>query len=337
MVAISGNTGAIGFTTTDYHVSNTVNPDWNANRGYFEIINLITGQKTSSLTSANLVPTLNNPSDGTTRILQGYAYNVALDGDLLLVGASFYDAHHEGYEFPVGKAFVYRFYPGPNNWVLEASLMDPPGGTPTTCLIKNIATPPPVALSNQTAVIGCAESGEYNDEGEYGAAFVYVVSETDVDGYTVGTWNQEAELSEGLALGDCFAEDAVAIDGDSILVSASGRLSQFGPGPGQPYAFHRSGGTWESKGALFPVEPLPNVDGFTLNFGGSLVIDGDTALVSSSNEGYNTVHVYAKDTQGNWMPNTTIIGPLGSNSASFLGSIGFFYIGIVVLASFAVM
>lgn len=145
-----------------------------------------------------------------------------------------------------------------------------------------------VAASGDTVVVGAwAESGD--DNGVYGvantwkgAAYVFVRSN--------GRWNQQAYLKASNAkVGDQFGE-AVAISGNTIVIGARMERSDAtgvnGNGndnslerAGAAYVFVRENGQWREQAYL----KASNTSRFS-EFGISVAISGDTALIGASRE-----------------------------------------------------
>ena len=124
-----------------------------------------------------------------------------------------------------------------------------------------------VAISGDTAVVGAPEQ---TVGGRAGAGAVYVFVNVG------GLWSQEAELTAS----DPAAKDgfggAVALDGDTALIGASGKAVDGQPVAGAAYAFVRSGTSWSQQTELTAPSPAAQ-DGF----GGAVALSGDTALIGA--------------------------------------------------------
>jgi hypothetical protein len=124
-----------------------------------------------------------------------------------------------------------------------------------------------VAISGDTAVVGAPQQTVGGRAGA-GAAYVFV--------NVGGVWSQEAELTAS----DPAAKDgfggAVALDGDTALIGASGRAVGGQPVVGAAYVFVRSGTSWSQQIELTAPSPAAQ-DGF----GGAVALNGDTALIGA--------------------------------------------------------
>ena len=123
-----------------------------------------------------------------------------------------------------------------------------------------------VALSGDTAILGAP----YDDVRgvDQGSAYVFVRSGS--------AWVQQARLLANDGAASDFFGHAVALEGDTALVSAL-----YAPGPasddqGGVYVFTRTGTTWTQR------QRLNAHDGASGElFGGSIALDGDTAIVGA--------------------------------------------------------
>jgi hypothetical protein len=126
-----------------------------------------------------------------------------------------------------------------------------------------------VALSGDTAVVGSHLDDDTDTDS--GSAYVFTRSGT--------TWTQQAKLTASDAAAADWFGISVAIDGDTIVVGAL-----FGEGAGadsgSAYVFTRSGTTWTQQAKLTASDGEP-VD----EFGISVAIEGDTAVVGSHFDG----------------------------------------------------
>jgi len=134
---------------------------------------------------------------------------------------------------------------------------------------------------------------EDDDAGAAGAAYVFR--------RTAGVWAQEAYLKAWNAdAGDRFGE-AVAIEGDRILVGArfeeglspgvNGPDGNGGVEVGAAYTFRRSGGIWQPEAYLKAA--VPDLSEF---FGGAVALDADTVVVGAFGESGDGLDVDPPDT-----------------------------------------
>ena len=176
-----------------------------------------------------------------------FGTSVAIDGDVIVVGAPMYDVPEQ----KRGAVYVFRFDSG--SWVEEAKLAPPAPGYIGASL----------SISGEVLTVG-APSDVGN--GDYcGAAYVY-----HSDG---GAWVQSARVapSDGAYL-DRFGR-SVAIEGDVILAGAP-ETDEAGHGSGAAYLFRRYPAGW------FEVAKLLASDAATSRYFGSCVAtDGDRGVV----------------------------------------------------------
>ena len=131
-----------------------------------------------------------------------------------------------------------------------------------------------VAISGNSAVVGVRNADPDLGSGPIfnaGAAYVYVRSGT--------TWIEEARLTaKDAKSGDTFGV-SVAIDGNTIVVGATGCDVNNQTDAGAAYVFSRAGITWNQTGKLTSESSLKDN-----NFGSSVGIDGNTIVVGADGE-----------------------------------------------------
>ncbi|MEN8215770.1 MAG: Calx-beta domain-containing protein [Pseudomonadota bacterium] len=186
---------------------------------------------------------------------------VALDGKYALVGAPWDDDN---------KGSVYVFKRKGKRWIEQIKLTVSDGA-------KGDRFGTSVALDGDTALVGAY----WDDDNGYnsGSAYVFVGSGK--------RWNEQDKLiaSDGAA-GDRFGT-SVALDGDTALVGApweggerEGNLKTYDLGAA--YVFVRSGTIWSEQDKLIASDRTSSDD-----FGISVALYGDTALVGSYGDGDN--------------------------------------------------
>lgn len=186
------------------------------------------------------------PSDASAEDHFGEA--VALDGETALIGA----VERKGYGSDFGKAYV--FVRDAGSWIEQARLVAPDG-------IDNDDFGHAVALHRDTAIVTA-----YADDGGRGSAYVFVRGGT--------AWSLQAKLTApDAAPGDLFGQ-AVALDGDTAIVTAS--RDDVGAGSGSAYVFERTGATWNLSGKLYASDA-----GTAYSFGESVSLFADTAVIGS--------------------------------------------------------
>ncbi|WP_308192277.1 FG-GAP repeat protein [Leptospira levettii] len=146
--------------------------------------------------------------------------------------------------------------------------------------------------SNQTIITNGATASSDNTASASGAAYVYR--------RTGSTWTEEAYLKAPNADANDQFGNAVAIDGDTIVVGAFSEASNqttitngttassdnSATLAGAAYVFQRTGSTWSHQAYLKP----PNL-GADDRFGNAVAIEGNTILVSSIFEDNNQTTV----------------------------------------------
>lgn len=176
-----------------------------------------------------------------------FGISVAFDGDTAVVGAARIHSNH------LGAAYVFGLSDG--NWheqqVLNPSVAFEFGRS--------------VAISGDTVVVGAPIDASTTNTG---AAYVYVRSN--------GQWVVQTTLhGDDASIYPQFGQ-AVAIDGDTVLVGVPYNIFGATPHPGAAYVFRRNGDTWT---AGFKLTPSDGAAGD--HFGASVALTGDTALVGA--------------------------------------------------------
>lgn len=169
-------------------------------------------------------------------------------------------------------------------WTQQATL------TPST---PTDASPPLnlvnfVSVHRETVVLGSA----YEDNaGGVDAGSAYVFTRTG------GAWVQQAMLMpQDAAAGDNFGS-SIALSGDTVIVGAYQDSQPGGAYAGSAYIFTRTNGTWTQQVKLTASDSAASD-----NFGESVALSGDTALVgatqnysnSNKNGGFGAAYVYSR-------------------------------------------
>jgi len=194
---------------------------------------------------------------------QNFGFAVAIDADTAVVGAPF----DSTVDVNAGAAYV--FVRDGDVWFEQAKLT---ANDPGFSAEFGIA----VAISGDTIVVGAHLDPA--DASQAGAAYIFVRNGT--------TWIQQARLTPSdPTAGKQFGE-AVAIDADTVAVSAIGD-DDGGVDAGAIYVFTRSGDSWIQQAKLLSNDPRPgNALGVSLGLdGGTLVagspFDEDVGMVDS--------------------------------------------------------
>lgn len=218
----------------------------NANQGsvYIFVRNGTTWTQQAKLTA----------SDGAAN--DQFGFSVSISGETAIVGVY---ADDIGANADQGSAYI--FVRNATIWTQQAKIINPEGAANARFGLS-------VAISGNTIVIG----SQFENIGEHlaqGSADVYIKMNN-------GTWERQTRLisADGLpidTLGNC-----VAIDNNNILVGAS--LDDVGANTdqGSVYAFRFLSQTWSQESQKVASDGAADDQ-----FGGSVSISGDTAIVGS--------------------------------------------------------
>lgn len=166
-----------------------------------------------------------------------------------------------------------------------------------------------VALDGDTLLVGAA-LGDSGTAPDTGAAYVFTQDGT-------GNWTQQAKLvptsgGNGVSFGW-----AVALDGDTAAVGASGD-DEVAADSGAVYVFTRTGGSWSLQ------QKLVADDSVTLDlFGYSVALEGDTLLVGAwrsaqaASTGGGSAYVFTRDGTGAWTQQAKLTASDGFNADGF--------------------
>ncbi|MBI2687426.1 MAG: hypothetical protein HYX27_14025 [Acidobacteria bacterium] len=242
-----------------------------------------------------------------------FGYAVAISGDTIIVGAykeasaaTGVNADQTDNWIPeTGAAYV--FVRNGTTWSQQAYLKGQvPGGSPVWLAGSWFGYS--VAIAGDTAVVGsfkersnavgvnATPTGSAN---ESGASFVFVRSGS--------TWTQQAYLKASNATAGANMA-SVAISGETIVVgseceksAANGvngdqTTSPFGMCRGAAYVFVRDGVTWAQQAYLKASNN--SFQAYSLSFGSSVSIAGDTAVVGAPGESSNATGVGGDETNG---------------------------------------
>lgn len=183
-----------------------------------------------------------------------FGSSIALDGYTSLIGAPYDDdlGTH------AGSAYVFVLS-GAGIWIEQAKWLAP-GGAASDLFGYS------VALSGDTALVGAPIYDDGVTSSDFGAAFVYMRNGS------TWTWQQKLTAVDRKP-GDWFGF-SVALDGDTACIGAL-NTDEFGTNSGSAYVFIRNG-SWNLRDKL-----LPNPGAALDQFGVSVALSGDTALVGA--------------------------------------------------------
>ena len=244
------------------------------------------------------------PIEGGTNDLIGIS--VAIDSDLLAIGAP---GFNPGFTNSVAnQGYAYIFQRNTNgDWVQQARLFAPDAQRDDRFGVS-------VALSGQSVVIG---SSFHDDFGNTNNGSIYAFD------LTGSGWQLTAKITPDDLTNNSFFGQRVAMSGNTIIACASSSLVPVGnfflTSPGAAYVYTRTNVTpyyfpWNLQQKLLPGN-------FTNSgqFGYSVALDGDTALVGApfTSEG-GTVFSFIRN--GNVWTNQTQLVPGDRTNGDNFGS-----------------
>jgi hypothetical protein len=190
---------------------------------------------------------------------EAFGSAVAIDGDVAVIGAPGFDTTTE---VNCGAAYVYRYNPGSGTWQYEARLLAFDGAFMLdTTSYETFGRS--VAISGDVIVVGGPQKGPV------GRACVYR--------YNGSIWLADQRLLPTSSTGSDRFGDAVAVDGDRIVVGAPQRDAGATVDAGAADVFEYASGSWNPLTAqLVPASPVSYT-----RHGAAVAIRGDTVLVGA--------------------------------------------------------
>lgn len=237
-----------------------------------------------------------------------FGYSVSISGDTAVIGA---EKTTVGANSGQGAAYIFSQTGGV--WSEVAKLTASDGAAS-----DNFGWS--VSLSGSKALIGARGA-----DGNKGTAYVFSGAGS--------TWTQEAKLvaDDGVA-SDRFG-NAVAISGDSALVSAATAAVAGNGSQGAGYVFKKSGGTWTQMGKLVAADGAGNDQ-----LGVSVAFDGTSAVMGAPGPSMFTGAAYVfTETGGSWSQAQKLTASDGGMFSSFGSSVAVQGGTIVVGANLAGM
>lgn len=145
-----------------------------------------------------------------------------------------------------------------------------------------------------TVVVGAIASSQIAGGNGVGEAFVYERSGN--------TWNQTARLTPSDSQPDYWFGAAVAVDGGTIAVGASGPVLPNPPTTyaGAVYLYEKVQGQWAQTAKIVPSDPLPSN-----YFGYALALHGDTLVIGAF--WYHKAYVFQR-ISGVWTQTQVLAG-----------------------------
>ena len=227
----------------------------------------------------------------------GFGSSIAFDGETIVVGASFDDSK---------KGAAYLFVKPGDGW-------DNPNGTdpvdltdPAKLTAPNAAVEDEfgysVAMDGNTVVVGAysddSTDTDRNTVANSGSAYVF----TKPGNAWVSTSTAATLTASDAAAGDEFGS-SVAVDGNTIVVGASGDDGDALEFTGSAFVFVKPNGGWVSTSTAAKL--IAYTRGNQDYFGRSVAIDGDTIVVGADGQESNkgSAFVFAEPS-GGWVNNT---------------------------------
>ena len=188
-----------------------------------------------------------------------FANAVAVDGDTALIGNPRDDASTGVTHVDQGSVYVFTRRDGV--WSLQSILVASDGA-------EGDFFGSAVALDGDTALIGT-----YSDDSFMGSAYVFTRAN--------GEWSQQAKLTASNRAERDYFGISVALNGDTALIGAHGDNLE----RGAAYVFTHTGTVWSQQAKLTASDGAASDQ-----FGSSIALDGDTALVSAMGNNGNYYH-----------------------------------------------
>ncbi|MBX3389485.1 MAG: hypothetical protein KF691_08525 [Phycisphaeraceae bacterium] len=229
-----------------------------------------------------------------------FGTSASISGDMLAIGAPL----ASGGAISNNDGSVYLFRWTGTAWSQEQKIAGPSAISGTQTDFGRS-----VAISGETLVVGARLDDTAASDA--GAAYVYV--------RIAGLWTFQQKLTASNAAANDNFGDAVAIDGDTIVVAASG-ADAGGTDRGSVYAFVRSGNVWSQQAILPAMTGAANGDKAGEN--GALSINGDTVAVGAPSKTSNAgaVALYSRQI-ATWTNTTVLASPdAGTDTAGKFGS-----------------
>ncbi len=229
-----------------------------------------------------------------------FGYSAAINGETLVIGARL---DNVGANTNAGSAYV--FVRSGTSWTQQAQLTASNG-------LANDNFGVSVAIDRDTVVVGAALD-DVGANGDQGSAYVFTRSGT--------TWTQQQQLfGSDSAAGDRFAI-SVGLSDQLVIVGAFLADAAAGVDQGAAYIFVRSGTVWTQQQKLIAAVPAANDQ-----FGGSVAIDGETAVMGASaddvgaNASQGSAYVFER-TGTLWTQRALLNGTPGAPFDQFGGSV----------------
>lgn len=254
---------------------------------------LITDSASTTPSSTWVASSILTPTNGVSG--DEYGSSVAIDGDVMVVGAVQGDATDTN----SGYANVYRF--NGSEWVFEQQLLPSNSGS-----WDQFGSA--VDVEGNTIIVGAYGDWISSSIQDSGAVFVFT--------YNGSTWTEQTRLvASDAASGDRFGH-AVALDGTRLVVGAY-LDDDNGSGSGSAYIFEGSGASWTQTAKLTASDGHSDA-----RFGRHVSLNGDTVFIGAyytdaAGDSSGSVYIYEYDS-GSW-GNEQIVTPTALSSWDYFG------------------
>lgn len=213
--------------------------------------------------------------------------SISTDGEWIAVGAP----------ARAGGGAVELFRRAAGAWSYAGTVAPPMGGTAAGFGRS-------VALSGTTLAVGAPADGAAGDEA--GAVFVFE--------WASGSWQPSAEVRPADASTGALFGNAVALDGNLLVVGAY-RDDSVGTDSGSAYVFRRAAGAWALAQKLAPETSIGDADfGYSVaTLGGRIAVGAPAAIVGGQRRG--TAYLFVDAGFGTFAPQLRVGAPTGSTQA----------------------
>ena len=225
-----------------------------------------------------------------------FGADVAISGDTAVVGAR---AEWIDGKSQAGAAYIYVRSGGV--WTLQQKIV-------AADVSVEAYFGAAVAISGDTVAIGAPHAPTALDS-DQGAVYVFTRSGM--------TWTQQAKLTAGDLLVEFYFGQAVALDGDTLLVGVPLYSPNYNYRQGAVFVYTRSERTWTRQAVLVASDGLPQDC-----FGESVALSGDTALIGVPDDAVDSytyrgsAYVFVRD-GGVWSEQAQLIASDGTWADQF--------------------
>jgi len=234
------------------------------------------------------------PSDGAAD--DYFGRSVSISSDTAIVGAHYDDDNGTD----SGSAYVLAR--SGSDWALQRKLVASDGAANDMFGVS-------VSASGDTVVVGAPDTDEHGSNS--GSAYVFVRSGA--------AWTEQQKLIASDAAGIDSFGTSVSVSDDTAIVGAIGDDDN-GSSSGSAYVFVRSGSNWTEQQKLVPSDGAQND-----LFGGTVSLNGDTAIFGVENDQDNGAHsgsAYVFVGSGsNWTQQQKLVPSDGAEDDNFGGSV----------------